>query len=56
MRVTIRDEQGQVMEKGEASRGKGNWSKFTPQTARRGRSLLAEASDLPENRTSFVLD
>jgi hypothetical protein len=56
VRVTIRDEQGQVMEKGEATGGKGNWWKFTPQTAGLGASILAEAWDLPKNRTSLVLE
>jgi hypothetical protein len=45
VRVTIRDEQGQVIERGEATKGKGNWWKFMPQTM--GKSILAEAWDLP---------
>lgn len=54
VRVTVRDEQGLIMEQGEATRTRGNWWKFTPQTE--GRSILAEAWDLPENKTSLVLE
>ena len=52
VRVTVRDEQGKVMERGEATRG--DWWKFRPQTE--GRSILAEAWDLPENVTQLVLE
>jgi hypothetical protein len=52
--VTIRDEQGKAIETAEATRGRGNWWKFTPQTE--GGSILAEAWDLPENRSSLVLE
>jgi hypothetical protein len=54
VRVTVRDEQGQIMEQGEATRGRGNWWKFTPQTA--GGSILAEAWDLPKNKATLVLE
>jgi hypothetical protein len=54
VRVTIQDEQGQVRERGEATRGRGNWWKFTPQTAGRGGNILAEAWDLPGNVTRVV--
>jgi hypothetical protein len=54
VRVTIRDEEGKVMESGEATRGRGNWWKFTPQ--KNGTSILAEAWDLPEHVTKFVLE
>lgn len=54
VRVTIRDEQGKVIESGEATKGKGNWWKFMPQTT--GRSILAEAWDLPQHVTRFVLE
>ncbi len=39
VRVTVRDEQGKVLERGEATRGRGNWWKFTPQVE--GGSILA---------------
>jgi len=54
VRVTVRDEQGMVIERGEATRGKGDWWKFTAQTD--GRNILAEAWDLPENVTRLVLE
>jgi len=54
VRVTIRDEEGQVMERGEATRGRGNWWKFAPQMD--GTSILAEAWDLPEHVTKLVLE
>jgi hypothetical protein len=56
VRVTVRDEQGQVMEQGEATRGRGNWWKFTPRTAGRSGSILAEAWDLPKHRISLILE
>jgi hypothetical protein len=56
VRVTIRDDQGQVLERGEATRSRGNWWKFTPQTARRSGSILAEAWDLSENKARLVLE
>jgi len=56
VRVTVRDAQGQIIEEGEATRGRGNWWKFTPQTAGRGASILAEAWDLPKNKASLVLE
>ena len=52
----VRDEQGQVMESGEATRSRGNWWKFTPQTAGQGGSILAEAWDLPKNKASLILE
>ena len=56
VRATVRDEQGQVMESGEATRSRGNWWKFTPQTAGQGGSVLAEAWDLPKNKASLILE
>jgi hypothetical protein len=53
VRVTILNGEGKVMERGEGIRGKGNWWGFTPQTE--GKSVLAEAWDLAENVTKFVL-
>lgn len=52
VRVTVRQEQGKVMERGEATTG--DWWKFRHQTD--GRSILAEAWDLPENVTQLVLE
>ena len=53
VRVTILDEHGKVLEKGECSKGKGNWWTFTPTV--KGHSITAEAWDLPRNVTKFVL-
>ena len=46
--------QGKVLERVEATRGKGNWWKFTPPVD--GGSILAEAWDLPKNVTRMVLE
>ena len=54
VRVTILDEEGKVIERGEGTRGKRNWWGFTPQTE--GKRILAEAWDLAENVTRFVLE
>jgi hypothetical protein len=54
VRLTIRNEQGQILERGEATRSRGNWWKFTPATE--GKSILAEAWDLPGNMTSLVME
>jgi hypothetical protein len=54
VRVKVRDELGKVIERGEATRGRGNWWTFTPQVE--GMSILAEAWDLPVNRTQLVLE
>jgi hypothetical protein len=54
VRVTILDEQGKLIERGEGIRSKGNWWKYTPQTE--GQKIVAEAWDLPENVTKLVLE
>jgi hypothetical protein len=53
VRVTILDEADKVLEKGEATRTRGNWWRFTPQA--KGGTIIAEAWDLPKNVTKFVL-
>ena len=53
VRVSILDEEGKVLERGEGIRSKGNWWRFTPQMD--GRTIVAEAWDLPRNVTKFVL-
>ena len=53
VRVTILDGERKVMEKGDAIMTRGNWWKFTTQTS--GKTILAEAWDLPKNVTRFVL-
>src|SRR5687768_34622 len=46
VQVTSRNGQGQVIEKGEATQGKGNWWKFKPHV--NGKSILAEVPLLSE--------
>ena len=53
VRVTILDENGKVLEKGECTKGKANWWTFTPTV--KGHTIIAEAWDLPRNVTKFVL-
>jgi len=52
VRVTVLDEEGKVMEKGEAIRGEGDCWEFTP-TAE-GKTIQAEAWDLPGHVTRVV--
>lgn len=53
VRVTLLDEEGNVLEKGEAVRSAGNWWTFTFTV--QGHTIVAEAWDLPKNVTEFVL-
>jgi hypothetical protein len=53
VRVTILDEQGAVLEKGEATRTKGNWWKFPSHAA--GTKIVAEAWDLAKNKAQLTL-
>lgn len=52
--VTVRDDEGSVLEKGEAMRKKGNWWEFASRAE--GRTITAEAWDLPGNVTKLVLE
>lgn len=53
VRVTVLDgPDGAVLEQGEAVRGEGDWWEFASQ--REGKTIIAEAWDLPGNLTSFV--
>jgi len=54
VQVTVLDHDGQVMERGEAVRSGGDWWEFTSNTE--GKTVIAEAWDLPENVTKFVLE
>ncbi len=56
VRVTILDEAGKVLEKGECTKGKGksNWWTFTPTL--KGHTIIAEAWDLPRNVAKFILE
>ena len=53
VQVTIMDEEGRILEKGEAVRTEGDWWEF-PSTAE-GKTIKAEAWDLPGHVTQFVL-
>jgi hypothetical protein len=45
---------GKALEKGEATKAEGNWWEFTSNT--KGKTVIAEAWDLPANVTKFVLE
>ena len=51
--VTILDEDGKVLEGGEATRGEGDCWEFASQV--QGKTIRAEAWDLPGHKTKFVL-
>jgi hypothetical protein len=51
--VTILDEAGTILEKGEAVRGEGDWWEFPTHT--QGKTIQAEAWDLPRHVARFVL-
>jgi hypothetical protein len=53
VQVTLLDEAGSVLEKGEAVRGKRNWWEYAPQTE--GNTIIVEAWDLPGNVTRSTL-
>jgi hypothetical protein len=52
VQVTIMDEDGKVLEKGEASRGEGDWWEFASLT--QGKTIKAQAWDLPGHKAEFV--
>ena len=54
MKVTILDNEGCVLETGEAVRGEGDWWEFVSPAV--GKTVIAEARDLPGNVTKLVLD
>lgn len=53
VRVTVMDEDGKVLGKGEAIRSEGDWWEFTSHI--QGKTIKAEAWDLPGHATQFVL-
>ena len=50
VKVTVLDEQGKILEAGEAVRAEGNCWEFTPQA--QGCQILAEAWDLPDHKVT----
>ena len=54
VQVTILDEERKVLERGEATRGEGDWWEFATETE--GSTIRAEAWDLPKHATTFVLE
>ena len=51
--VTVKDEQGTVLERGSAIRGEGDWWEFP--THAQGTTIVAQAWDLPGNTARLVL-
>jgi hypothetical protein len=52
VQVTVFDEDGTILERGEAARGQENWWEFA--TPFQGKKVVAEAADLAQNVTRFV--
>ena len=54
VRVTVFGEDGMILERGEATHGVENWWEFP--SHQEGKKIVAEARDLPDNVTRFVLE
>ena len=54
VQITILDNEGCVLEKGEAVRKEGDWWEFVSPAV--GKTVIAEARDLPGNVTKLVLE
>ena len=54
VRVTVLDDESRVLETGEAVRDDDGWWEFASRT--QGKTVIAEARDLPGNVTKLVLD
>jgi hypothetical protein len=54
VQITILDDEGRVLEAGQAVRQEGDWWEFASRV--RGRTVIAEAWDLPGNVTKLVLE
>ena len=52
VQITVLDEDGRILERGEATRGQENWWEFA--THIQGKKVVTEASDLAENVTRYV--
>src|SRR5688572_15165815 len=53
VQVTVLDDEGQVLEKGEAVRGAGDWWEFASQSE--GKRIMAEAWDFPGHVTQLIV-
>ena len=53
VQVTVLDEEGEILEKGEAVRGEGDWWEFACHTE--GKTVKAEAWDLPGHVTRLIV-
>jgi hypothetical protein len=54
VRVTVRDENGKILEIGDAARAEGDWWEFPTQAE--GKTMVAHAWDLPDNVVKLVLE
>jgi hypothetical protein len=54
VQVTVLDAESRVLETGEAVRGEGDWWEFASRAE--GKTVIAEARDLPGNVTKLVLE
>lgn len=56
VRVTVRDEQGALLETGRASQVEQDWWEYTPQAQVEGRRISVTAWDIPGNRVRRELE
>ncbi len=54
VRVTVRDENGKILEMEDAARAEGDWWEFPSQAE--GKTIVAHAWDLPDNVVKLVLE
>jgi hypothetical protein len=54
VRVTVRDENGRILEIGDAARAEGDWWEYHAQVE--GKTIVAHAWDLPDNVVKLVLE
>jgi hypothetical protein len=54
VQITVLDDEGRALEAGEAVRKEGDWWEFASRA--KGKTIVAEAWDLPGNLTKLVLE
>jgi hypothetical protein len=54
VRVTVRDENGKILESDDAIRAEGDWWGF--RTRAEGTTIVAQAWDIPQNMGKLVLE